>query len=258
MIRLLPAMVLGWLFAVLVACTPLGTPLPPEPTITPTQTLSPTATIVWFPPTATDTPMAIATHALTPTQDLSPRYGALIINEDFSDSTMWSLGRQPDGNIALGMSELTLAVSRPRGQLISLRQDTTLEDFYVEVTANPSICRGEDEYGILVRVSPSSEFFRFALTCDGRARVDRYFQEQASSPQPLAYFGVIPPGAPSRSRLAVWSYGREMRFYANEQYLFSVTDGSLLSGGLGLYARAASEEMLTVNFSGLAIYEALP
>jgi hypothetical protein len=258
MARLFVVLSLGFIFAGLAACAPLSAPLTPEPTLTPTRTLTPTSTPVWFPPTATPTPLIAATQALTPTQDLSPHPGALIFSDDFSDPQNWALGRAPDGNIALGVGELTLAVSRARGQLYSLRQDTSLEDFYAELTASPSICRGADEYGLMIRVSASLEFFRFALTCDGRARVDRYYNGVASSPHPPDYFGAVPPGAPSRSRLAVWALGPEMRFYANGEYLFSVRDGSLGSGTLAPYARAAGEEMMTVNFSELAVYQPLP
>ena len=182
----------------------------------------------------------------------------MILGDDFSDPTLWTLGQVPDGTMALGVGELTLAVSRPRGQLFSLREDTILDDFYLEVTASPSICRQADEYGVKLRVSPSLEYFRFALTCDGRARVDRYYQEIASSPRPPAYFGAVPPGAPSSSRLGVWALGPEMRFFANGEFLYSLRDASLQSGEIGLYARSAGEEMLTVNFSALAVYQALP
>ena len=72
------------------------------------------------------------------------------------------------GSVALGKNELSLGVSQPPGYLFSLRRGTTLDDFYIEITASPSICRGKDEYGLLLRVSPSSDFFRFGLTCGGR------------------------------------------------------------------------------------------
>jgi hypothetical protein len=240
------------------ACAPLRTPLPPEPSASPSATPTLTATIQWFPPSATPTPLATVAAAPRPTTDLAPRYGTLLLSDDFDDPAQWRLGRMPEGSMALGVGELTLAVARPGGQLYSLRQDTSLGNFYLEVTASPSICRGEDEYGVMLKVSPSLEFFRFALTCDGRARVDRYYHGVASAPQPPAYFGAVPPGAPSRSRLGVWALGREMRFYANGEYLFSVSDPSLPAGSLALYARAAGEEMLTVNFSELEVYEALP
>jgi hypothetical protein len=67
---------------------------------------------------------------------------------------------------------------------------------------------------------------------------------------------AIPPGAPSASRLGVWALGKELHFYANEVYLFSVRDPVLLAGGLGVFVRAAGEEAVTVNFSKLEVYEA--
>jgi hypothetical protein len=54
--------------------------------------------------------------------------------------------------------------------------------------------------------------------------------------------------------MGIWALGKEMRFYANGQYLFSVRDSSILSGSLGLYVRAAATDAITVNFSDLVIY----
>lgn len=242
----------------LAACLPLLAPPPPPASATPPPaTETPTPTIVWFPPTPTFTPLPTATLSITPTLDTRPRYGGLILEDDFSDPALWTLGRVPAGNMALGVNELSLVVSKERGYLFSLRQGTSLGDFYAEITASPSICRGADEYGLLLRVSPSLEFFRFGLTCDGRARVDRLLSGLASAPQPPTASGAVPPGGPSVSRLAVWAVGKEMRFYANGEYLFSVRDPSLPSGGLGVFVRAAGEDSVTVNFSDLSVYEVI-
>jgi len=54
----------------------------------------------------------------------------------------------------------------------------------------------------------------------------------------------------------VWAFGKELRFYANQQLLFTVTDASLPSGGIGVFVRAVTDEAVTVNFSSLAVYEA--
>jgi hypothetical protein len=256
--RLTPALISGMMTIVMAACGPINTAPPPEFTSVSTSTPAPTATTVWFPPTATGTLLIVPTQALLPTEDIQLLYGSLVINDNFDNPETWTLGKVPDGSMALGLDELTLAVSRHRGQLVSLRQDTQFEDFYLEVTASPSICQEADEYGIMLRVSSLQEFFRFSLTCDGRARVDRYYRDIASSPHPPEYFGVIPPGAPSSSRLGVWVSGPEMRFYANGSYLFSIRDSTIPSGGLGLYARALSSNSMTVNFSEFKIYEALP
>lgn len=243
----------------LCACLPAPQPLPPTETPTPpppTATLTPT--IVWFPPTATLTPLPTVTHSVTATLDLSPRYGALTYSDDFSQDEHWNLGRQGAGSVALGLNELTLAVTQERGYLSSLHQELYLSDFYAEITASPSLCRGADEYGLLLRASGSLEFFRFALLCNGQARLDRFYQGTASSPVPPAPFGFIPPGAPSASRLAVWAVGKDLRFYANGQFLFAVRDSTLPAGGLGVFVRSAGANAVTVNFSDLKIYQPAP
>jgi hypothetical protein len=233
----------------------LATQPPPWPTDTPpSPTETATPTIVWFPATATHTPLPTATFSLTPTLDTSPKYGNLIFSDDFSDPSQWSLGKIGSGSIALGKNELTLAVTRPQAYLYSLRQDTRLGDFYLEITASPSICRGADEYGILIRLASQQDFFRFALLCDGRARLDRLLGGEAASLQPPEMSGAVPRGAPSSSRMAVWAVGKQMLFYANSQYLFTVSDPSLLVGGLGVFARASGEDPVTINFSDLDVY----
>jgi hypothetical protein len=241
---------------VLPACSPLNPPLSQLPTTSPTATVTPTTTPIWFPPTPTRTPLVIsAGAAITSTQDLSPLYGDLLLAEDFSKPENWQLGHSYNGNIALGMDELTMAVTRENGYLFSLHQGESFSDFYAEISASPSICRGEDEYGLLLRVSASLEFFRYGLTCNGYVRLDRFYQDVASAPQPPLMSGAVPLGAPSRSRMAVWALGGEMHFYANEQYLFSVQDPSLPSGVFGVYVRAAGPDPVTVNFSNLKVYE---
>ncbi len=158
------------------------------------------------------------------------------------------------GSIAFGKNELTIVVTRAEGYVYSLRQGTTLSDFYAEITAQPTICRGGDEYGILFRVSPSLEFLRFGLSCDGTARVDRFYEGSITAPQPPTLYGAVPPGAPSTSRIAIWANGREIRFYSNHQHLFSIREAYLLTGGFGVFVRAQSSSMVTVNFSDLIVY----
>jgi hypothetical protein len=86
-------------------------------------------------------------------------------------------------------------------------------------------------------------------------RLDKYFGGKASSPQPLGYSGAVPPGAPSSSRLGVWTSGKEMRFYINGEYQFTVNDPSLTRGGLGVFIRSNGDDAVTVSFSDLEVYE---
>lgn len=243
-------------FILLAANAGCGMPTPsPVALISPTAaavTETPTSTVVWFPPTATFTPFP--TLPVTPTLDLSPLAGELLISDTFTEPTLWTLGQTATTSIALGVQRLTLALDQPRGYLYSLRSQTELDDFYLEVTASPSLCKGADKYGLLLRVSPQLEFYRFSLSCDGHVSLDKYYQGKAYFPQPPILSGAVPPGAPSSSRLGVWASGKEMRFYVNGEFQFSVSDAALPRGGLGVFIRSAGETAVTVSFSDLQVY----
>lgn len=242
----------------LAACLPLTQQS--EIQITPSiqlATETATATTEWFPPTATFTPLPTSTLPITPTLDIRPDHGELILSDNFIDEIQWELGTFQDGIIAMGNNKLSLAVKKENGYLSSLRQDTVLENFYAEITASPGICRDEDEYGFLFRATPSNDFYRFSLTCDGQTRVDKLYNGQASSPQPLIMHGSIPPGAPSETRLAVWVYGKEMRFFADDEYLFTIFDQTLNQGSIGVFSRAKGEDDVTISFSDLKVYDSV-
>ena len=105
-------------------------------------------------------------------------------------------------------------------------------------------------------VASLQDFYRFGLTCRGEARLDRLIGGEASAPYPPEFSGAVPPGAPSTSRLGVWALGKELRFYANGQLLFTTSDPVLGIGGLGVYARANGEDSVTIDFSDLDVYQA--
>jgi hypothetical protein len=49
-----------------------------------------------------------------------------------------------------------------------------------------------------------------------------------------------------------------MRFFANDEYLFTVDDPLLPFGLLGVFARSASDLAVTVNFSDLTVWAVNP
>jgi len=227
-----------------------------ENTPSPTTTSTPTVTVEWFP--ATSTPTIIPTFPVTPTSDYRPRLGEVIFQDDFSDPGPWTLGQTSSGNIALGLNELTIAIAEPKAYGYSVRQVPVLNDFYIELTTSAMLCQGEDQYGILIRMSSPGNFYRYSLSCDGRVRLDRIVQGAASSPQPWTNSGSVPPGSPITSRLGIWAQGDEMRFFINDQYQFTVNDPLLPSGYLGVFARSMAENAVTVNFSDLIVRQIEP
>lgn len=218
---------------------------PPTPTVTPS--------VVWFPPTAT--PTAFPTPVVTPTADMRPKTGKILLEDDFSDPTAWKLNQSDDGSVALGKNELTIAIGETNAYLYSVREAPIFTNFYLELTAEPNLCRDLDEYGVLIRVSLNLDYYRFSLSCNGQVRLDRVIGGQASSPQPWTMSGSVPPGAPSSSRIGISAQDSEMDFFVNGQYQFSIHDPLLTSGGVGVFARSTNKMAVTVNFSDLIVYD---
>jgi len=186
---------------------------------------------------------------------MRPITGEVIFEDDFSSQEGWSLTETIDGSIAYGKDELTIAIGETNVYLFSVRETPVFYDFYLEITAGPSLCRDLDEYGVLFRVSPTMDYYRYSLSCNGQVRLDRVSGGQATSPQPWLWSGAVPPGAPSSSRIGVYAVGKDMSFYVNGQYQFSIEDPQLSSGNIGVFARSTNNKAVTVNFSQLVVYE---
>ncbi len=229
----------------------------PSPSITPTipPTITSTPTIVWFPPTAT--PTLFPTPEVTPTEVFETELGSIIFADDFSSGEHWTLGASDAGSAALGINELTIAISKPDTYIVSIRNEPLLSDFYMEITASPTLCRNQDEYGVLFRWSSLGDFYRYSLACDGNIRLDRLVAGTAASPQPWFATGVVPAGAPKSTRMAVWVNGDEMRFFVDDIHQFTLHDPRLSSGLVGVFARSTGENALTVNFSDLMVHEVI-
>lgn len=243
---------LGILGVSMGACTPTPTPFPTQETKpTATITSSPTSTVEWFP--ATSTPTSVPTFVSTPTPVRTQELGNIIFSDDFSEPGLWLLGSTSTGIVSLGVNELTIAIAEPGGYDYSIRSEPQLGDFQIEITTNATLCQGEDQYGLLLRMSAPGSFYRYALSCDGRVRLDKVIHGTATSPQPWIQNNSLPPGAPLPARLGVRLHGEEMLFFINGQYQFTVIDPALQLGNIGFFARSVGDNAVTVNFSDLVV-----
>jgi hypothetical protein len=244
------------LAASLAACQPVQVNTPTA-TLTLTPSVTATETPVWFPPTPTPTLIASPVPA-TATVPPPSATGAVLLSDDFSAHQFWQTGVMDSGNVAYGNNELSLAVSKPKGSLVSLRDKTSLGDFYLEITATPSLCQDSDSYGILFRVVSATDFYRFLVSCSGQIRLERLVKGQGTLLQDWMFSPQIIPGVPGDYRLGIWASGNEMRFYINNALQFSRQDAALSTGTIGVFARAMGDNAETVSFSDLIVHQAGP
>lgn len=234
----------------LASCFPLES-TPPTATPPPSDTPPPTPTIVWFPPSATPTPRAFSTH--TPTPEMKPGVGAIVLKDDFADDSAWDTAVSDQGSAAISRNRLTLA-AEPGVYLVSMKREAALDDFYAEITARPSLCRGEDSYGIIIR-STGNSFYRFTLTCNSMISAERYRSSVRLLMQEPIPSGDAPPGAPGEVRIGIWAAGSEMRLFLNGRFQFSISDPSSPSGAFGVFVRGAGDTPVSVTFSDFIVYD---
>jgi hypothetical protein len=218
---------------------------------TPTITPSPTATIDWFPATSTFTPAP--TFEITPSPTPSLGLAEVLLEDDFGQSGAMSVVKNSTGSAAYGKNEFTLAVAAAKGYLTSLRGQPALSDFFLEVSANPSLCRENDSYGLLLRAANEWSYYRWVITCGGQTRLERVKDGRAVLIQDWLISPQIRLGPGVDLRLAVWMYGSQMRFFIDGVEQFSARDPLFSSGSVGFFARAGGDTPLTVNFSQLSV-----
>ena len=237
-------------FPLLVSCLPLNsTPATEPPPLS--DTPPPTATIDWFPASATPTLNALPTYTATP--EMNPGIGQTRITDNFSDKTLWDTVESNQASAVIKDGHLTLAVESGVS-IASLRRDVTLGNFYAEITAHIGLCRADDSYGILIRAVGNS-FYRFSISCNGLIQVERIKSSVRLIIHNPDASGDAPLGAPGEVRIGVWAVGGEMRLFLNDRFQFSVIEKTFPSGAFGVFVQSKGNSPVTITFSDLKVYD---
>lgn len=229
-------------------------PLPP--TATPTQTLTPTPTIDWFPATPTPTLIPIASPTPQPTlPDTREGVTELLVSDDFTDANLWNTPQSTSGNVAFGNQNLTLAVAQKGATLVSISQHPLAANFYLEFTAETNLCQTDDQYGVIFWRLSEGDYYRLLLTCDGQYRLEVVQNGVTVVVHDWEMAGHMQPNAPASNRIGLWAREGQFQLYINDTFQFEERVASERSGELGVFARAVSGSPMTVRISDLQIYQ---
>jgi hypothetical protein len=55
-------------------------------------------------------------------------------------------------------------------------------------------------------------------------------------------------------RIGVWAWGDELRFFIDGQHQLTIIDPLISSGKIGVFARSADDNAVTVRFSELSVW----
>ena len=246
--RLIAILIIG--LPLLIACLPLN-PNPATEPPPPTETAPPSPTVIWFPPSATATLIAIPTYTATP--EMNPGIRSLIFADNFTDPTVWDTVTSAQANVTIKSNHLTLAVD-PGTYIATLRRDVTLSNFYAELKAQIGLCRGDDAYGLILRANGNS-FYRLVFSCNGSIRAERIKNSVRLPILDPVLSGDMPLGPPGEVKIGIWAMGGEMRIFLNDHFQVSVNERTFPSGALGVFVQSKGDTPMTMIFSDLKVYE---
>ncbi len=243
------ALLFPFLSFILWGCVSLQTPTSSNPT--PAQaTPSPTFAFPTLIPTTTST----SAPTSSPTSPPLLGIGELLYYANFESSKSWDLRETDRGGSSIYDGQLNIAVRQQNSFFFIRAPAPEQNDFYFEVDLRSDVCEDGDEYGIMFRLGPLYNHYRFSLTCEGLARVSRILDDQEVVLIPPTETYAVFPGLKIENHIAVWASGIHFRFFINDFEVFSLQDKELESGGFGLYVRSRRSQQTTVSFDDVALH----
>ena len=239
------------------ACLTEPTPSEPSPTLMPTQTTILSPTIDWFPATATK-PSPTQTPAPVQVNPVPPVREEILIEDDFSDESLWQTRNEVDAKISFEPNALSVVVSGEKTEAYSISTHTLPDTFFLEFTVETALCSDDDQYGIIFWRNSSSGTYRFWANCQGQIMVDKVLPEGITRLVNWESARKFIPNAPARNVFGIQSMNGQLDFFINDSYQFSIQVRADLEGAIGLIARTASDADLTVRFANLIVTKPKP
>jgi len=131
-------------------------------------------------------------------------------------------------------------------------------DFLFEATTRASLCNAGDEIGLLFRVGPRADHYRYTLSCSGVAQMTRVLGTGAAVLAGPARASSAIPGSPAENHLAVLARGQTFTFFVNGVEVLQSRDTLLASGGFGFFVRSASQGQTTAALTSLTVRALAP
>jgi hypothetical protein len=235
--------------------------------ITPTEEVpaaaTPTAELPLASLLPTLEPAPTETVENTPTSTTVPALPAGVGEPIFHDplddnSSGWLLTQSAQESNAFSNGMFLFTVSVPYTPLISTLNRSFPDDMYIEVTVHTVLCgEGVDTFGIVFRAQ-RDQSYRYAVTCKGELRLERYSGEAYVNPNPWKEAPGLLQGAPADNRIGILIRGNAFQFFVGGTEVYSARDPVILAGGIGLFIHTEKSKMLSVGFDELSVYSLLP
>ncbi len=213
--------------------------------------MTPTVPFPTAQPTITETPPP----SLTPTPDIRQSFGPQIYATNFDSTDGWLVGRDAYGVTSLDDGQLSVVVNQPDALRTLMSPVAPVGDFYAEVSLHTALCQDKDEFGMVFRVNPLDEQYRFTITCEGGLRLRRILVGSSRALLPFETLNeAVMPHAPADNTLGILARGADFELFVNNISVLQAHDVALPVGKIGLVVSSGKGGQTTTTFDRFTVW----
>jgi len=231
--------------------------LPPyqAPVVTETPEASPTPEAEATP---TDMPTETPEASPTPESDDPRTYlGDPDWTDTFDGSTYWPVYTDDHVSFVIEDDHLEMTAfnadywngwTMPAGRI---------DDFYLEMTAEPGSCSGRDSFGVVLRASHidiGQEGYLFGISCDGRYSLRQWDGEELTKIVDWTPTDELQAGGGETYRLGIMAEGDRFTLYINGVMVHEISNSAYDEGMYGVFVSAANTPNFTVVVDEMAYW----
>jgi len=173
--------------------------------------------------------------------------------DDFSGELRWPLYDDDHVTMEIVDQALEMTALNADGWESWMVAVPRLQDFYLEMTAEPEPCSGRDRFGLLFRAPEPNEGYLFGINCAGEYALRIWDGDE---------YTVIIDWTPSEhirtegeNRIGVMARGASISLFANGNLLTRLTHTAYDRGAFGPFIGAANTGDFTVRITEIAFWE---
>ncbi len=252
-----------WVIASLACSSATAIPTP-TPTLAPTATREPPTAAPPAKPTPTNTrPATRSAPTPRPSPTTSSLPAGVLFSDDFSSQQAsedmgWNFDSGDNVDYTWSANRQTISIKKK--QWLGLNwPDGSFKDFGAETEAQ-SVGNDYAEYGLVFREGGTQDkrsYYIFGVTTQGKYYVQKKVDGNwaDTDPVPATASQYVKQGK-TKNTLAVLAQGSKISLYVNGFLVKSITDNSISSGSVGLFAATGDNDSAEVAFSNLTVLTA--
>lgn len=180
--------------------------------------------------------------------------GALLYSDDFSNSTSgWDTWETANSKVGYVSGKFVIEIFKV-DSFFWANPGKDFSDLILEVDATKQAGPDNNGFGVIFRYVDKNNFYRFDISSDGYYGFGYYENDTWTSIIDWTETTAIKQGNATNT-ITILCEGSNFTFYINGTKITDVTDATLSSGDIGVWAGAVSEAGAKITFDQLGVWK---